>query len=154
MKELAASLFIICMTPCLVFGASSDPRDVSTSNVYVSDADRLLTIHKIAILPATDNVSGLYGRYEENKLGDLLKNAHRFDLSSVKDLDPRKTLEDYETDPNLVKKIGAQNHVDALIGGHVNKLKNGVEITLDLFLTGDGELFLPKTPPPRTTALA
>ena len=145
MKGFTFLIFAICIMSSDVWAAGPVSPSAPPANVYVSETDRLLTIHKIGVLPGTDNVNGLYARYVEDKLGNLVKNAHRFDLGTIKDLDPRTTLDDYESDPALVKKIGTTNNVEALLGVHVNKLKTGVEIIVDLFLSGDGNLFAQET---------
>jgi len=72
----------------------------------VSAVDKTLTIHRIGVLPVTDNVNGLYGRYVETEIRETLKGAHRFDFREVKDADLHRSLADYEENSALAKKIG------------------------------------------------
>jgi hypothetical protein len=125
--------------------AVSTAKAQSSGTTYVSNVDKMITIHKIGILPVTDNVGGLYSRYVESKLSDLVKNSHRFDLGGIKDIDASLTLDDYETKPDLVKNIGKKNGIEALIAAKIVKRSKGVEITVDLFLSTDGELFAQET---------
>jgi hypothetical protein len=128
---------LACLTPAdAAFAASSN----AGKNTYVSQADKLLTVHKLGVLPVTDNVNGLYSRYVENKLTGLIKSGHRFSLVEIKDADARPTLDDYESNQELIKRLGTKYGVDGLLGARVSKQSGGVDMTVDLFLTADGKL--------------
>ena len=124
------------------FAADRKSEQDSVKNVYVSDTDKLLTIHKLSVLPVTDNVNGLYSRSVENKLNTLVKNSHRFELNEVKDADPRPTLEDYENNPELIKQLGNKYNTDAFIGAKILKAPKNISIVVDLFLKRDGNVII------------
>ncbi len=129
MKKAAATAVFILSSLCL-----------AADNAYISETDKLLTVHKLGILPVIDNVNGLYSRYIENKLSSLVKEGHRFDLIEVKDVDPRLTPEDYEADSNLIKNLGKKYGVDGFLAARISKQEKAVDLTVDLFLTNDGQL--------------
>lgn len=131
-----AILIIMILGSAAAFGARND----SPKNAYVSQADRLLTVHKLGVLPVTDNVNGLYSRYVENKLNQIIKDGHRFSLVEIRDADPRPTLDDYENNPDLIKKLGNKHNVEGLVAARINKGPSGVDMSVDLFLTADGNL--------------
>jgi hypothetical protein len=133
-----SSLTILSMASVIAMGAEKNPADF---NAYLSDIDKLITIHKVGVLPATDNVKGLYARYVEKKLQTLVKDTHRFSFIEITNVDPLLTLADYESDPTLIKELGQKNSVDALIIENIVKKPDGLELTLDLFLVNDGNLF-------------
>jgi len=107
-------------------------------NGYLSDVDKFLTIHKVTVLPATDNVNDLYARPVETKLKELVGQAHRFELIEIKNAEGSLTTSDYETDTTKIKNLNA--NADALISAHITKNPQSVELTLDLFMKSDGLL--------------
>jgi hypothetical protein len=110
-------------------------------NSYVSDTDRSITIHRVGVLPSTDNKGGLYSRYVEDKLIEKVKKSHRFDQRELKDTDGHLSIDDYKENPEQIKAIGTANKVDALLAARVSKSNADLSVTLDLFLTSDGKLF-------------
>ena len=110
-----------------------------------SSVDKLLTIHKVGILPPSDNVKGLYSIYAEKNLSDLITKTHRFDLVAVEQGDTGKKFDSFENNAELVKKIGRQAKADILLAEHIVKSPSGLELTLDLFLVSDGKLFAQET---------
>ncbi len=123
-----------------IFSYSASTQAIDR-NTYISNTDKSLTVHRVGILPTSDNVNGLYSRYVENKIEEKIKKSHRFDLRPVKDADNRLTLEDFEENSALVKKIGGSNKVEGLISARVNKNQDNLTLILDFFLTSDGKLF-------------
>jgi hypothetical protein len=133
MYKLAALILLNCT---LAQGFTSD----QTNNSYLSDSDSLLTIHKLSVLPATDNVKGLFARYVEKKLETLVKQTHRFDFAEVPHADPLISVADYENDSDLIKKMNDASQSDAYLVESVMKRSDGLDLTLDLFLSKDGAL--------------
>jgi hypothetical protein len=137
--------FLILMTTLWFSFVAEAAQDAPSKNAYVNDVDNSLTIHKIAVLPVTDNVNSLYGRSVEDKIKSLLSQAHRFEVSEPKNIDPSKTIDQYESQANLVKSVAQNSNVDALIGAHILKDQNMVTLKLDLFLKADGFLLAQET---------
>ncbi|MDZ4676492.1 MAG: hypothetical protein SGI74_03195 [Oligoflexia bacterium] len=138
-----STLIIIFLTVFGVYAFAQQPTNkVSVKNSYHSQIDKQITVRKVGVLPATDNVNGLYARHLENKLNELLKNTHRFDQVEVKDANAQNSIEDYEGQPELIKKLGIKNNAEAFVAGRVLKQKKGLDITLDLYLVSDGQLFV------------
>ncbi len=113
---------------------------MAASNAYVSEIDKSFTVHKVGVLPVVDNVGGIYSRSVESKINELIKESHRFDLIEIKSADARKTIDDYEVDPEAIKNIGKKYGVDAVISARVGKKEKTIDIILDMFLTADGLL--------------
>jgi hypothetical protein len=132
------TLSLTFISMALLFTAVANATD---RNSYISNVDKSLTIHRVGILPPTDNVNGLYSRYVEAKLQEKTKKSHRFDVRDLKDIDGHLTLEDYEDDAGLIKKSGSFNKVDAFFSARVNKTKENLTLIMDLFLSSDGKLF-------------
>lgn len=112
-----------------------------SQNAFKSDVDKGLTIKNVGVLPCSDNVKGLYSRHSENKLGSLVSESHRFSLTDIKDVDPRLTTDDYETQPQLIKNIGQKNSADALFVSKILKNEKSFSMRLDMYLVSDGLLF-------------
>lgn len=129
-------IMMFCLLPGFFAHAQMD------GNRYRSEADELVTIRKVGILPVTDNADGIYARYVEDELKNLIGKSHRFDLFQVTGANPKMTTMDYERNPSMIRSLGGSNPPDGYIGARVTKNSKGVSITLDLFVRRDGKLFL------------
>lgn len=111
---------------------------------YFSQIDDELTIRKIAILPVTDNLDGIYARPIEGYLTDLVKAHHQWDLidsSSVASQAPL-SFSDLEENPEEVKRIGAGSEADAFLAAKATKGPSGLTIKLNLYMKQDGKLLV------------
>ncbi|MCC6278209.1 MAG: hypothetical protein IT289_09875 [Oligoflexia bacterium] len=115
---------------------------VPVKNSFISEVDRQLTIKKVGVLPATDNVGGLYARYLEEKTKALVKSSHFFDEIAVTGADARRNSDFYERDPVEVKRLANAAGADALLAAQVTKTPQGLTISLSLFMAFDGQLLL------------
>ena len=70
---------------------------------YSTQVDKEITIHRITIIPFTDNVGGIYSRFAEEAIEQQIKKSHRFDSTPVKPTNS-VSLNDLEHDPDLIKK--------------------------------------------------
>ena len=132
-NNMTSAIFI------LLFSTMSFAQSGSPSN-SLADLDHSLTIHKLSVLPVSDNEGDLYARPVENTLKDSIRKNHHFEFVDAKNTDPRTTLDTYESRPDLVKNLGTTLKTDALIGAKIEKSDKTVNITLDLFLVSDGLL--------------
>jgi hypothetical protein len=112
--------------------------------LYSTQIDKELTVHRITILPFTDNASGIYSRYTEEAIDQQVRKSHRFDRVAPKET-AALSLGDLEHNTELVKKQATTNDVQALIAGHVNKTAQSLDVTLDLFMGFDGLLYAQET---------
>ncbi len=120
-------------------------QTLEQSAQYVSKVDEELTIRKVAVLPATDNLQGIYSRPLESHLNALIKNYHQWDLVETSvDGKPLSSAE-IEEKPAEVLKYSKGIEADALIAANINKTPLGMSIKLSLLTRADGKLLLQET---------
>lgn len=123
--------------------APTDPNTeaaVTGSTVYRSEIDELLTVRKIAVLPFSDNVNGIYSRPLETHIISTLKKNHRWDYVEANSVGPIATPDELESSTEMVKNMNSGLGADALLACRITKGPKGITIKLDLFLTKDGKL--------------
>lgn len=116
------------------------PAMAQEKAVYRSEADTLVTVRKIALLPVFDNMRGIYSRPIESYLHDSLKNNHHFELVEPNAAGPILTPEEIEDSPAQAKEISKSLSADAFIASKVVKGPSGISISMSLFLTKDARL--------------
>lgn len=130
----------------LVQGATLFGLILAIQNVtalpYKSEADDLITIQNLAVLPFSDNVQGIYSRPLEAHFLDNLQKRHRWDVTSANAVGPISTPEDLADNPDQAKQLAAGLNADAFIATRVSKGPNGISIVMSLFLTKDAKLFV------------
>lgn len=114
---------------------------VEQSSAYFSQTDDELTVRKVAILPASDNLGGIYARPIETHLTNLLKAYHQWDLVDATPSANVANVDELEENPDEVRKLGQNIDADAFLIAKASKGPNGLTIKLDLFLKNDGKLF-------------
>ena len=112
----------------------------SASQSLVSSIDSMILIQSISVLPATDNLEGIYARPLEQYLIEKIKNNHHWNYRDTQWSGPILSAGDLERDESKVKEMGFD--VDALVSLYVSKGPNGVSLLMDLFLKSDGKLFI------------
>ena len=118
----------------------SDPEKKQNVSIYQGQIDRDLTIRKIAVLPVSDNVNGIYSRPMEKHLATLVDQDHRWELIEINPVGPILTPEDLRQRPELVSSLSSGTKADALLASRITKGTNGLSIQLNLFLTKDRRL--------------
>lgn len=108
--------------------------------VYKSEADSLLTIEKIAVLPFTDNLQGIYARPLETHFIQAVQNMHRWDFVQATSSGPLLSPEELEDSSAKALQVSQGLGADAFFAARVLKGPSGVSIHLSLFLTKDGKL--------------
>lgn len=138
-----ASLNTLTLTLVLGALAGNPPARAQTreqSATYVSQIDQDLTIRRIALLPVSDNVDGIYSRPVEAQLTQLLKNSHRWDFVEASIAASVPALVELEENPTEVQNLVQPIDADAFIGGTISRGPNGLSLRLDLFLKRDGKV--------------
>ena len=111
---------------------------------YFSEVDERLTIRKVAVLPVSDNLDGIYARPVEAELIARVKASRQWDLveSGGGDAAPAMppTLTDLEENPAAFKRLAGSIEADAFIVATAGKGPSGLSIKVDLFLKDDGKL--------------
>lgn len=133
MKKL---FLLLILSPIFCFAKSQK----TNTSVYKSDVDDLLTIKKIAVLPATDNLRGIYSRPIEDEIKKRINENHHWDLSSSESAGQIVTAFDLENDPSLAKKVSNHLNADAFIVAQATKGPKGLNITLKMYLTKNGQM--------------
>lgn len=132
----------------LIFALPAMPQQsplIEQSANYVSDLDKTLTLRRVAVLPVTDNIDGIYARPMEARLIELIRESHRWDYVETKVVGQVLTPADLEADPEQVKKLAEGSGADALFALRASRGPNGVTLVMDLFSSGDGKLLLQET---------
>ena len=112
-----------------------------SGNLYRSTLDESLTLQKVAVLPSSDNLSGIYARPLEDHLVKLVQDYHHWDYVKAHSIGPVFSPADLEASPQKVKELGKYIEADAFLVGQVIKGPQGISILISLFLTNDGKLF-------------
>ena len=107
---------------------------------YVSQADDWVTINRIAVMPVTDNLDGIYARPLESELFNHVKKNHQWDLVESNSTEA-PSIVDLEENPKEMAKLTSRIEADAFLVCRINKGPGGTSIKLDLFLKKDNKLF-------------
>ncbi len=113
---------------------------VKSSALYQSTLDSQMTIKKISILPANDNVGGIYARPAEEQITQLINSDHRFQLGENQYAGSMISLDDLETNPQQVQDLAKGISSDAIMACRITKGPDGIQVHLSLFLKADGQL--------------
>ena len=123
-----------------VFSGSTMGWALDNSRPLVSAEDDLITIRKISVLPATDNLQGIYSRPIENYLIEELKKDHHWNYVPANTVGPLVSPLELENDSQKVRQVSQGLNADAFLITKVTKGPKGVSLHLDLFLTKDAKL--------------
>jgi hypothetical protein len=115
-------------------------KAIEQSATYVSPIDEALTLRRVAVLPASDNVDGIYARPIEAQLTDLVKASHRWDYSDASLNAPMPSVSDLEEKSDLALKTFSKLDADAILIAVASRGVSGMSVRLDLFLKKDGKL--------------
>jgi hypothetical protein len=133
-KNMIGALIVLFMVQ------ESMAQTLEQTSQYVSQVDQDITINKIAILPVTDNLDGIYARPIEVELSNLVKKNHKLDFIEG-NITESPSLLDLEESPKELAKLTSKIDTDALIAARLSKGPSGTSIRLDLFLKSDNKLF-------------
>lgn len=139
MASLFFALTISLLSTTSVY-AQSEPK-VETSAIYLSETDDLVSIKTIGVLPSSDNVDGIYSRPLEEELRNIIKQSHRFQLSTTQFTGAVQTPEQLEQDPELVKSLTQNLEGEAVLATRAYKSADSLTIQMSMFLKKDGKLF-------------
>lgn len=107
---------------------------------YRSDADALITLDKVSVLPFTDNMQGIYARPLEAHFIALVNKMHRWDYVPSNTSGLVLSPDELEASPEKAKQASSGLAADGFFAARVSKGPNGVIIHLSLFLANDGKL--------------
>jgi hypothetical protein len=136
-------VLIITLILSLCFGAFSPAARAETieqSASYVSQIDEDLTIRRVAVLPVTDNVDGIYARPIESQLISLVRDSHRWDFVEANIVGSMPTVSELEENPGNVLRSTSSIDADAFFMATASRGPNGLSLRVDLFLKKDGKL--------------
>ncbi len=115
-------------------------QNLEQSATYVSQVDEDLTLRRVAVLPVTDNVDGIYARPIEKQLNDLVKDSHRWDLVESNIVGSIPALIELEENPAEVQRVTRSLEADAFLSAAASRGPNGLSLRLSLFSKKDGKL--------------
>ncbi len=138
-RSLSVLIALAVLVPS-VGRAQDAEKAVAQSATYVSQVDESLTIRRVAVLPASDNVDGIYARPIQAQLTELVKASHRWDYADVTVAGAMPSVSDLEEKPDLVLKTFGKLDADAFLIAVASRGVNGLSVRLDLFLKKDGKL--------------
>lgn len=121
------------------FGQES-PAPATSSTMFRSEADDLLTVQTVSVLPFTDNLQGIYARPLEAHLIGLVDKMHRWDFVPASATGPIVSPEELESSVDKAKQVSNGLGADAFFVVRASKGPNGVTVHMSFFLTKDGKL--------------
>jgi len=139
-SSLAASLIAFGLLTPSLSPAQSAEKAVEQSATYVSQIDSDLTLRRVAVLPSSDNVDGIYARPIESQITSLVKDSHRWDFSDATVSGAMPSISDLEEQPALALKTFGKLDADAFLVAVASRGAMGMSVRLDLFLKKDGRL--------------
>lgn len=107
---------------------------------YRSDADSLITLDRVSVLPFTDNLQGIYARPLEEHFISLINKMHRWDYVPSNSSGAVLSPDELEASPEKAKQATNGLAADGFFAVRISKGPNGVIIHLSLFLVKDGKL--------------
>jgi hypothetical protein len=120
--------------------AQDNSGNVVATGIYHSEADDLLTLEKVSVLPFTDNLQGIYARPLETYFVSLVEGMHRWDYVASAGTGAILSPEELEASSDKVHQVTRGLNADGAFAARITKGPNGVNIHLSLFLTKDGLL--------------
>ena len=119
---------------------NSEKAPEKVQGTYRSDADDLLTIEKVSVLPFTDNLQGIYARPIETHFISLVDQMHRWNYIAANTSGPILAPEELESSPEKAMQVSQGLNADAFFAGRITKGPNGITVHVSLFLARDGKL--------------
>ncbi len=139
MTRIGLTIFIVfCLNQTTFAQNKANPQELTAQ--YVSQADDQVSINRVAILPVTDNLDGIYARPLESELINHVKKNHQWDIVE-NNLSETPSIVDLEENPKEMAKLSSRLETDAILVCRINKGPGGTSIRLDLFLKRDNKLF-------------
>jgi len=142
MKSLLRFFFILLIA--VGFTSSLSWGETNSQNVYVSPADQDLNIKSIVIVPAKDNVGGIYAKPIEELLHSLINNDKQWSLADFP-ASQKLPSEPLEEDASAVQKILKASDAEALLSCRLVKGPKGISISLTFFAGHEGLPLLQET---------
>ncbi len=141
-SRLTFLIIAACLSVCLSLGFTTEvqAQAIEQSATYVSSIDDALTLRRVAVLPVTDNVDGIYARPIETQLNAVIRESHRWDQVDVSIAGAMPSVSDLEEKPADFQKLTKSLNADAFFVASASRGTNGLSIRLDLFLKRDGHL--------------
>lgn len=112
----------------------------SAQSLYRSEADELITVRSVTILPVFDNVRGIYARPIENHLIETLNKNHSVENSDANFSGPVVTPDELDSNPSLALQIASSIQSDSYLSTSVSKGPAGITLKMSLYLKKDGLL--------------
>ena len=135
MKSFFLSFAIVMISFFTVFHPAS--AQTNAQNTYVSAIDQDLAIKSIVLVPATDNVGGIYAKPIDEELHKVLNDDKQWSLTEFpKGLQIKSELLDEH--PEDVKKILQAGKSEAALTTKLIKGPRGISITMTLYVGRDG----------------
>ncbi len=125
---LVTVLFLIWTTPSFAEG-------------YHSEADELVTIRKITVLPIIDNVQGIYAHPLQTFITEEAQKTHRWDYVESNWLGPIVSPEDLVREPQKLEEMSKSIPADAFVICRVSRGPKGLNMIVSMYLTKDHKLF-------------
>lgn len=143
MKSYIKRIIIIAVSPFFILNtASAKEAVVGNKNPYPinyrSDIDKLLNLKSVVIVPAYDNVGGVYKAAAEKRLNELIVDDHFWSLAELKlpasENGKAFRADWFEEKSDFTKKVMANSQADSLLSAIITKSSSGITINLVLYI--------------------
>jgi len=126
---------------CLNFSTAS-AAEKKEGVILSNQIDASLTIHTVALLPAVDNVDGIFAKPIDKKLKELLDGDHQWQLVDSNFAGRLLSAGDIIKNPDKAVKLAKPLKVDGLLLAEVRKNPKDFTLALHLFSAKDGKLIV------------
>lgn len=141
MPTTSQTIFMrLCNLLLLTLALASNIVSAQNKSTYKSEADTLVTVRSISILPVFDNLRGIYSQPTERHLIDLLSKGHRWEFVESNVTGAILTPDELESDAEAVKNLASGLSSDAFLSSSIVKGPGGIAIKMSLFLKSDQKL--------------
>jgi hypothetical protein len=133
--RVVISVLAACFLSSMAFAAGKKEGVILSNKI-----DDALTIHSVALLPAVDNVDGIFAKPIDKRLKELLEQDHQWSLTNSNFAGGLLSAGDIIKNPQKAVKLAAPLKVDGLVLAEVRKNPKDFTLALHMFSGKDGSL--------------
>lgn len=134
MKKLG--IYLICLVGSLAWAQSKGQQP----SPFVSSIDRDLTVRRIVLAPAFDNVSLIYANPLQQELQDIITAEKQWNIVASQTELPAEPTEAYDDNSAKVVEILKANNSDALLTLKITKGPAGISMKICIYTSQFGDL--------------
>lgn len=115
-------------------------QTLAQSTAFKSGVDEQLTIQSVTVAPVIDNTNQIYSDPLTIQLRSFIEDSHKSWTLKPWPENTRRTPEEFEEKPELVRTISGRVAADSLLAARIMRGPGGMTLKLNLFSGKDGTL--------------